>query len=138
MGKFCGSPLYRESVCNCHLATSWMPDLEKICEEDIIPHDTLTSTSASSSLHVYPSGEFPVSIVLNGTYIHTLPRTDPGGYRVSTLSPPWILPVPFLFHFLCLCCQCCFCHSLITPQSMECCGRHAPRAWCPSNQASHK
>ena len=88
MGKFCGSPLYRESVCNCHLATSWMPDLEKICEEDIIPHDTLTSTSASSSLHVYPSGEFPVSIVLNGTYIHTLPRTDPGGYRVSTLSPP--------------------------------------------------
>ena len=71
-----------------------MPDLEKDRENDIIPDDTLTSTTASSSLQIYPSGEFPVSIVLNGPclhtaewYLHTLPRTDPGGW--------WGLPVPF-------------------------------------------
>ena len=33
-----------------------------------ITDDTLTSTSTSSSFHVYPSGEFPVTILLNGTY----------------------------------------------------------------------
>ncbi|XP_050529641.1 dynein axonemal heavy chain 3 isoform X2 [Daktulosphaira vitifoliae] len=102
---------------NCHLAISWMKELDRICDEEITPNKThdffrLWLTS-------YPSNDFPVAILQNGIkMINEAPKGLKSNLLRSYISDPINDPDFYagcknIFNWRMLLFSVCFFHSVV-------------------------